>query len=475
MSAEISSLTAADLGRMYADASVSPVDAVLASLDRAERCRQLNVFVTPPDRERVLAEARQSEARWRDKSAVGSLDGVPITVKDTILTKGLPTLAGSTLVDPHQHWGEDAPAVARLREEKAIILGKTTTPEFGWKGITDSPLTGISRNPWNPECTPGGSSGGSAAAVAVGIGHAAIGTDAAGSVRIPASFCGVVAFKASRGRVPIYPPSPLGILAHVGPICRTVLDASLLLAAISRPDARDWNALPPDDAFSDWERLELPKRRLRVAFSRTLGHAKVEPEVARLFEQAVTEFSAIGADLENVEKPFDDPSSFCRTLFEAGVAHAVRRFNPDQRRKFDPGLLAMAERGEAISRRAYMEAVEAGMILGRQMRLFHQIYDLLLTPAAAVEPFAVGHLSPPGYDQDDWLSWASFAYPFNVTGQPALSVPCGLTPSGLPVGLQIVGNAFADRLVLSAARAYEKIRSVTVPLPASAVPPKQWM
>ncbi|HEY7247681.1 MAG TPA: amidase [Xanthobacteraceae bacterium] len=475
MSVEISSLAAADLGPLYANGSLSPVDVALASLDRAERCSQLNVFVTPPDRERILAQARQSETRWRDKSAAGSLDGVPITVKDAILTKGLPTLAGSTLVDPHQRWDEDAPAVARLREEKAIILGKTTTPELGWKGVTDSPLTGISRNPWNPELTPGGSSGGSAAAVAAGIGHAAIGTDAAGSVRIPASFCGVVAFKASRGRVPTYPPSTLGILAHVGPICRTVLDASLLIAAISRPDARDWNAVPPDDAFSDWERLELPKRRLRVAFSRTLGHAKVQPEVAGLFDQAVLEFRAIGADLENVEKPFDDPSSFCRTLFEAGVAHAVRRFNPDQRRELDPGLLAMAERGEAVSRRAYMEAVEAGMILGRQMRLFHQTYDLLLTPAAAVEPFAVGRLSPPGYDRDDWLSWAPFAYPFNVTGQPALSVPCGLSPSGLPVGLQIVGNAFADRLVLSAARAYEKIRSVTVPLPASAVPLKQGM
>jgi len=252
MSAEISSLAAAELSPLYGNGSLSPVDVALASLDKAERYRELNVFVTPPDRERILAEARQSEARWRNKSAAGSLDGVPITVKDAILTKGLPTLAGSTLVDPGQRWDEDAPAVARLREEKAVILGKTTTPEFGWKGVTDSPLTGISRNPWNPGLTPGGSSGGSAAAVAAGIGHAAIGTDAAGSVRIPASFCGVVAFKASRGRVPTYPPSPLGILAHVGPICRTVLDASLLLAAISRSDARDWNALPPDDAFSDW-------------------------------------------------------------------------------------------------------------------------------------------------------------------------------------------------------------------------------
>jgi aspartyl-tRNA(Asn)/glutamyl-tRNA(Gln) amidotransferase subunit A len=182
------------------------------------------------------------------------------------------------------------------------------------------------------------------------------------------------------------------------------------------------------------------------------------------------EFSAIGAEIENVEKPFDDPTSFCRTLFEAGVAHAVRRFNPDQRLKLDPGLLAMAQRGEATSRQAYMEAVEAGMILGRQMRLFHQNYDVLLTPTVAVEPFEVGRLSPLGYDRADWLSWSPFAYPFNVTGQPALSIPCGLTSSRLPAGLQIVGNAFADRLVLSAARAYEKIRSSAMPLPPSFLP-----
>src|SRR5262249_1601824 len=149
-----------------------------------------------------------------------------------------------------------------------------------------------------------------------------------------------------------------------GPICRTVLDTSLLAAVMSRPDARDWNALPPDDAFSDWQNLELPKRRLRVAYSLTLGFARVQPQITRLFEKAIVEFSAIGAEIENVEKPFDDPTSFCRTLFEAGVAHAVRRLNRDQRLKLDPGLLAMAQRGEATSRQAYMEAVEAGMILG---------------------------------------------------------------------------------------------------------------
>jgi aspartyl-tRNA(Asn)/glutamyl-tRNA(Gln) amidotransferase subunit A len=455
----ISSLTVAELNAMYGAGTVSPVEVAKASLENADRFATLNVFVQPPDRERILAEAKESETRWRDRSSRGPLDGVPITVKDAIIAQGFPTLAGSKGNDPNQLASEDAPAVARVREQGAIILGKTTTPEFGWKGVTDSPLSGISRNPWDPSRTPGGSSGGSAAAVAVGVGHVSIGTDAAGSVRIPGAFCGLVAFKASRGRIPAYPPSALGTMAHIGPICRTVLDARLMLAVMSRSDPRDWNALPPDEALANWQReSELPKRRLRVAYSHTLGYANVEPDISVAFARAVSAFAAFDADLENVEKPFDDPTPFCRTLFESGVAHAVRHFGADQRKKMDPGLVAMAERGERINRRTYMEAMESGMILGRQMRQFHEAYDLLLTPTVAVEAFEAGRLSPPGYDQQDWLSWAPFAYPFNVTGQPALTVPCGLTPSGLPVGLQIVGNAFAEQFVLSVAGAYEIIR-----------------
>ena len=461
MTTEISDLGATEVSQMYEKGTLSPVEVAQASLNCAERYANLNVFVRPPDREQVFAQARQSEARWRSKSSLGKLDGVPITVKDTILAKGWPTLAGSKLVDPNQRWTEDAPAVASVRQQGAIILGKTTTPEFGWKGVTDSPLTGMTRNPWNPERTPGGSSGGSAAALAASIGHAAIGTDAAGSVRIPGAFCGLVALKASRGRIPVYPPSPLGMMAHVGPICRTVQDASLLLSVISRPDPRDWNALPPDPSFLNWQSLELPEKTLRVAYSLTLGYGKVQPEIAQHFKRAIADFAAIGVELEQVESPFRDPTPFCRTLFEAGVAHAVRHFDQDRRKQLDPGLREMAERGERISRRSYMEAVEAGMLLGSHMRLFHESYDLLLTPTVAVEPFEVGRLSPPDYDQADWVAWSPFTYAFNVTGQPAVTVPCGITDSGLPVGLQIVGNAFADRLVLAAARAYEKARSAS--------------
>lgn len=462
------SLTVTDIVSAYRDRSLSPVEVAKATLEKAEQFASLNAFVRPLETSRILAEANESEARWRTGAPKGRLDGVPISVKDAILAKGWPTLAGSTLVDPNQKWAEDAPAVARLREENAIILGKTTSPEFGWKGVTDSPLTGITRNPWNSEMTPGGSSGGSAAAVAAGIGLAAVGTDAAGSVRVPGSFCGLVALKATRGRIPASPPSPLGTMAHVGPICRSAADTSLMLAVLSQPDPRDWNACLPDPSLYEWQKLELPDRKLRVAYSATLGFARVTPQVRKAFDNAVREFANVGAEMENVEKPFDSPEPFARTLFEAGVAHAIRRFGEEQRRRMDPGLVAMAKRGEAIDRRAYMEAVEAGMMFGRTMRLFHQKYDLLLTPTVATEPFEAGRLSPDGYDQSDWLSWSPFGYPFNVSGQPALTIPCGFTDVGLPVGLQVVGNAYADRLVLSAAHAYEKVRSTRITFPPPA-------
>ena len=252
---EVSNLTVVELGAMYASGTVSPIEVVQASLEKADSFQHLNMFVQPPNRHQALAEARELEARWQNKSPRGLLDGIPITIKDAIVVKGFPTLAGSKANDPALIATEDAPAVARAREEGAIILGKTTTPEFGWKGVTDSPLTGITRNPWDLSRTPGGSSGGSAAAVAAGVGHASIGTDAAGSVRIPGAFCGLVALKASRGRIPTYPPSPLGTMAHVGPICRNVSDTPLLLAVMSRPDPRDWNALPPDHTLANWREI----------------------------------------------------------------------------------------------------------------------------------------------------------------------------------------------------------------------------
>ena len=229
-----------DLVASFEAKEASPVDAVGTAYRRIDRYESgLNAFCHLLDEDKAMAAARESERRWAQGTPAGPLDGVPITVKDALLATGWATLRGSKLSDPDTPDSEDSPAVARAREAGAIVIGKTTMPEFGWKGVNDSPLSGITRNPWNLSVTPGGSSGGSAAALAAGIGNAAIGTDAGGSVRIPGSFSGLVAIKASYGRVANYPLSAAGTLSHIGPMTRTVADAALMLNTMVRPDARD--------------------------------------------------------------------------------------------------------------------------------------------------------------------------------------------------------------------------------------------
>ena len=454
MTETIAYMSVADITEAYEAGTLSPVEVTETALERADRLQsKLNAFchLSPVE---AIALAYDSETRWQQGCPHGPLDGVPITVKDAILAKGWPTLKGSKTVDPDQDWSEDSPAVARVREQGGIILGKTTTPEFGWKAVTDSPLAGVTRNPWNTHMTPGGSSGGSSAALAAGIGHASIGTDAGGSVRIPGSLTGLVAMKASVGRVPNYPPSAVGSLGNIGPICRTVRDAALLLDIMSVPDARDWLCLPQRDA-SYLDTIEAGIVGTTVAFSPTLGYAKVDPEVAELVERAAASFTQLGAEVEEVAVPFDDPTDCFRTHFFAGIAHSLRPLPSEQLALLDPGLLSVLEQARKTDLAAFQTAVDERVALGRANRLFHERYDLLLTPTLAVPAFPAGQLSPDGYDPEDWLSWSPFTYAFNLTGQPAITVPCGFTNAGLPVGLQIVGPIYGDALVLKAAHAYQ--------------------
>lgn len=456
MKNEISKLSLKQLSGLFHNRSLSPVDVAQASLDRASDNQELNVFVVEAAPDEVIAQAKSSEERWRNGTSFGPLDGVPITVKDAIITKDWPTLVGSKTVDPARTLREDAPAISRMREQGAIVLGKTTSPEFGWKALGDSPLTGITRNPWNPAMTSGGSSAGSAAALAAGIGHAAIGTDAGGSVRVPGSFCGLVALKATRGRIPTFPPSALWTLGHVGPMCVDVTDTSLMLAFMAKPDARDWNGAPPDQTLENWSALDVPLKGLRIAYSPTFGFARVQPDVAASVDAALRVFESLGANVDIVDRPFPDPTPAFRTLFAAGIAHSLRKLSSTQRDMLDPGLQKMLVFGEAIDRTSFMEASEVAMTLSREMRLFHETYPLLLSPTVAVTAFEAGVLSPTGYDPDDWFDWSPFTYPFNMTGQPALTIPCGLSDTRLPIGLQLVGTHYSEKLLLSAARAFER-------------------
>jgi aspartyl-tRNA(Asn)/glutamyl-tRNA(Gln) amidotransferase subunit A len=451
-----SAVTLLDLYRRGQASPVETLDACAAQI--ARHGAALNAFAFL-DEDAARAAARESEARWRRGAPQGALDGVPVTIKDLVLTRGWPTLRGSRTIDPAGPWTTDAPVTARLREACAIIVGKTTTPEMGWKAVTDSPLIGIARNPWNPAMTPGGSSGGAGIAAATGMAALHVGTDGGGSVRVPASFCGIFGLKPSFGRVPAWPLSPTGTVAHLGPMTRTVSDAALMMNVIARPDARDWYALPYD-APDYLAEVDAGIAGVRIAWSPRLGKFDVEPEVAALVAAAVRALSDAGAVVEEIDPPLPDVHAVFRTHWWIGCYNAVRRLPADQRALLDPGLRRIAEAAATFRLDDYLGAMAERAAFGAAMREFHLQHDLLVTPTVGVTPFTAGRLAPESLGDvgSDWTRWASFSYPFNLTQQPAATVPCGFTRSGLPVGLQIVGAMHDDRGVLRAARAFERAR-----------------
>ncbi|QNS06073.1 amidase [Streptomyces xanthii] len=453
MTTELTGLTAQELVDGYRKGEFGPVDATRAVLARIEETQPaLNAF-TRVDAEGALAAAEASAERWRRGEPQGLVDGVPVTVKDILLQRGVPTLRGSRTVRAEGRWDEDAPSVARLREHGAVFVGRTTTPEFGWKGVTDSPLTGVTRNPYDTSRTAGGSSGGSAAAVAVGAGPLSLGTDGGGSVRIPASFCGIFGLKPTYGRVPLYPASAFGTLSHVGPMTRDAADAALMMDVISGPDPRDWSGLGPvPGSFRDG--LDEGVRGLRVAFSPSLGgQVAVRADVAAAVRKAVTRLAELGAYVEEVDPDFTDPVEAFHVLWFSGAARVVQQLSPAQRELLDPGLKEVCAQGARYSALDYLAAVDARMALGRRMGVFHSTYDLLVTPTVPLTAFEAGVEVPRGSGLRRWTGWTPFTYPFNLTQQPAATVPVGLDSTGLPIGLQLVAARHADPLVLRAAHA----------------------
>lgn len=452
---ELAFMPATDLAAAIRGKQMSPVEAVEAVLTRIARVNpRLNAYCV------VTAEAAREQARAAEIAlvrgdALGPLHGVPYSVKDLVITRGIRTAFGSRIYERNIP-DEDAPVVERLRAAGAILLGKTATPEFGWKGTTDSPLTGISRNPWDPTRTPGGSSGGAAAAVAAGLGPLAVGTDGGGSIRIPGSFCGVFGLKPTCGTVPVYPTPTTGTLSQVGPMTRTVRDAALMLAVMAGPDDRDPLSFPtagPDFTGG----LDQGIRGLRVAWSPTFGYANVTPEVLRVVEAAVGHFHDLGCRVDLVERLFADPDAIWAPLFYAGLAARLQDVLPAWRDRIDPGLLEVVEEGARIGGVDFKKAEFARAAFYQDVRKIFLRYDLILSPTLAALPFAAGTERPADSPGGSRLSWVAFTYPFNLTGQPAATVPCGFTADGLPVGLQIVGPRLQDALVLRASAAFEAV------------------
>jgi aspartyl-tRNA(Asn)/glutamyl-tRNA(Gln) amidotransferase subunit A len=430
-------MPAVDLVRHYRARTLSPVEATRAALERIARLNpRLNAFRLV-DEKAALAAARDSEARWMKDEPMGPVDGVPASVKDLLITRGWSTLRGSKAVDPNQNCDEDAPTVARLREAGAVLLGKTRTP--------------------------GGSSGGAAVAAACGMGALHLGTDGGGSIRIPASFTGIFGFKQSFGRVPASPLSPFGTLAHVGPMTRGVEDAALMLSVIARPDPRDWYAIPYDGR--DYlDGLDDGVRGWKIAFSPSLGGHPVEPDIARVVAEAVSLFRELGATVEEAEPEI---GAKCGVTFAnhwfPGAANALRGYSAEQRALMDPGLCEIAALGGRVPLLDYLASVKEREQLGVRMNQFHEKWDLLLTPTTPLAAFQAGVECPVTTDGSRWTDWTPFTYPFNLTRQPAASLPCGFTAAGLPVGLQIVGPSYGDAAVLRAARAFEKLRPFKMP------------
>ncbi|WP_188803247.1 amidase [Citricoccus zhacaiensis] len=450
-------MTAVELVAAYGSRSLSPVEATTAILDRIGTADgELGAYCLV-DGDRALDQARASEARWLSDHPQGLLDGVPVSIKDIFLTDGWPTLRGSRSIDTDQPWTVDSPVAARLRADGMVFLGKTTTPELAWKAVTDSPLTGITRNPADPRLTAGGSSGGSAAAVAAGMGPCSVGTDGGGSVRIPASFCGIVGFKPTHGRIPLYPASPFGPLAHAGPMTRTVEDAALMMDILALPDPRDPTSLaPPQRTFRGEFNREVAG--LHVAYSRDLGYATVDGEVAAVVDAVVRRIDEAGLPVTEADPGFTDPIEAFEVLWASGAAtllDTMAASSPGTREKVDPGLGRVWDRGETISAVEYLRARDVAAQAGITMGSFHEEHNVLLTPAVGIPAFEAGHEVPPGSGLERWPQWATFSFPFNLTQQPAISIPVGVTAAGLPVGLQIVGPRHSDDLVLAVARFVE--------------------
>ena len=449
-------MPATELAERIRTKQISPVEYMRALLDRITALEpRVNAFAYLAA-DQAMDAARAAEAALMSGDRIGRLHGVPATIKDLAITRDMPTQSGSMILKGHQPT-EDTPVVPRLREAGAIILGKTNTSEFGWTGVSRSPLTGITHNPWKFGYNAGASSAGAGAASAAGFGPLHQGSDGAGSIRMPAHFCGVFGLKPSFGRVPYYPVSTGDMTSHMGPMTRTVADSALMLEVMAGPHPLDYTTLEAGPA-SYLARLHEGIKGKRIAYSPDLGHARVDPDVAALVRAAAERFSELGATVEEVATPWAAPGPELIRFFWSAHMTRLQPHLANWEAQMDPGLVACIKASQNVSVAEYQAARERKMPYIANIHRWFQDWDFLLTPAVSVAAFPAEKLMPDHWPAHawDWVSWAEFSYPFNMSWNPAASVPCGFTAAGLPVGLQIVGKRFDDLGVLQAAAAFEQ-------------------
>jgi aspartyl-tRNA(Asn)/glutamyl-tRNA(Gln) amidotransferase subunit A len=463
---DLTRASAAELAELYASKAASPVEVMKAVLARAERVNPKLNALTEVDAEGALAAAKASEARWAAGAPRSRLDGAPLTVKELVRVKGWPHSMGSRLADKTP-MDADAPSVARLREAGAIVWSQNTSPEYGHKGVTDSPLRGVTRNPWNTQRTPGGSSGGTGAAVAASLGPLGIGTDGGGSVRIPAAFCGLVGLKATYGRIPAWPPSMHGDLANVGPMTRTVADCALMLNEMSRSDPREPFGAPPDDR--DWTAgLSAGVKGLKVGLISPAGRVWVEPPIAERLTAAAKTLETLGAIVEPIEPPAEslEAGRVWVTHWFSALQRLLQIYPAERHDEFDPSLLEQARTGERYTVQTLVDAMVERRTITTAWNLVFTKVDLVIMPTLNVLPFPVAQGQPLGPDGKPNLAWANTSL-FNLTRHPAISAPLPPSDDGLPIGLQIAAAHYRDDLVLAAAAALETAQALAFPdLPA---------
>jgi aspartyl-tRNA(Asn)/glutamyl-tRNA(Gln) amidotransferase subunit A len=452
--------TARALLAAYKARNLSPVEVVAQALAAiAADNPRVNAWVHVAA-ETALRDAAASEARWKIGAPLGALDGVPVGVKDLLAVKNQPMRRGSEAFPPDFTPSEDSPVVARLREAGAILLGKTATPDAGCKLDTTSLVHGVTRNPFNPALTAGGSSGGSAAALALGHVPVAIGTDGAGSIRVPASYCGVFGMKPSIGRIPA-PVGPFWPHAVTGPMTRTVLDTALVWNVVTRPDARDPYGLPYVE--TDWvAQARRGVSGLRVAVATSFHGMAAAPEIAEAVMRAAAALSQAGAVVTAREPDWPgDPLAAFAVFWRCMYAQSVAMMPAAQAAMIDPAIRQVVAGAAGISCVDLQNAMAARDALAGAMARFHQDDDLLVCPVMPYQPWPAGRATPAPFAEDDW-SWCPFAYPFNMTRQPAASVPVGKDGDGMPIGVQIVAAYGRDDLVMRAAFSVEQSMSTTL-------------
>lgn len=460
-------LTAAEQIRSKKRSSVSLVNLCLQRIKTHNPTLHAfgDLFEKAALKEAEACDREAAQGQWR-----GPLHGVPFGIKDLFSTAGLRTTKGS-LTALENVPESDAPIIARLKAAGAILLGKTATTEFGWTGSSYSRLFGHGRNPWNSDLTSGGSSSGSAISVAAHLVPGSLGSDGGGSVRIPGAFCGLFALKASLGRIPTWPWSATEMLSHAGPITRTVRDSALLFDLLSGPDARDHQALP--EKGESWlARCDTPLPRFRVAYASTLFNVPVDPKIASLVEQAVEKMQQLPIDLQPRQLDWESPFQAFDTLWTGGRGVAYGSALQDQLDKLDPGFATLIARSKEIGLADYLGAQKERAAFATQVHALFDEVDLLVMPTLPVLPFAADRQTPPeqqeGNSGVEWARWTPFTWPFNLSGNPAATIPCGFTPEGLPVGMQVIGRRYAEGDVLQFCAALEALMPWSQHLPPQA-------